>query len=81
MNITGTPRYDWDVGYDGVQGFAAQLRNRVSKPPTPQRRLSPKQTGAGGTNSPKGGGQLPGGRVFPGRNSYPREGRNPLLLP
>ena len=21
MNITGTPRYDWDVGYDGIQGF------------------------------------------------------------
>ena len=37
MNITGTPRYDWDAGYDGIQGFATQLRNRVSEPPTPQR--------------------------------------------
>ena len=60
MNITGTPRYDWDAGYDGIQGFATQLRNRVSEPPTPQRRLSPRQMGTGGVNSPKGGSQVLG---------------------
>ena len=47
MNITETPRYDWDPRYDGVQGFATQLKNRVSDPPTPQKRLSPRQPGVG----------------------------------
>ena len=75
MNITGTPRYDWDAGYDGVQGFATQLRNRVSDPPTPQRRLSPRQPGVGGVNSPKRGSQAPRGRAPPGQNlSQKREG-------
>ena len=66
MNITGTPRYDWDVGYDGIQGFATQLRNRVSEPPTPQGRSSLRQAGVGGMDSPKRGGQTPGGRAPPG---------------
>ena len=55
LNITGTPGYDWDPGYDGIQGFPTQLRNRVSEPPTPQRRFSPKQTEEGVSSSPKGG--------------------------
>ena len=71
MNITGTPRYDWDTGYDGIQGFATQLRNRVSAPPTPQRRLSPRQIGVGGIDSPKRGGQPPEGRTPSRQNLYP----------
>ena len=64
MNITGTPRYDWDTGYDGIQGFASQLRNRVSEPATPQRRLSPKQTGMGRMNSAQGERTTSGGENF-----------------
>ena len=71
MNITGTPRYDWDARYDGIQGFATQLRNRVSEPPTPQRRLSPRQIGISGIGSPKRKGQPPGGGTPPGSNTYP----------
>ena len=80
MDITGTPRYDWDARYDGVQGFATQLRNRVSDPPTPQRQLSPRQPGVGGVISPKRGSQAPRGRVSPRQNlSHKREG--PLVVP
>ena len=55
MNITGTPRYDWDDWYDGIQGLATQLRNRVSDPPTPQRCPSPKQSEVGVQSSPARG--------------------------
>ena len=80
MNITGTPRYDWDARYDGVQGFATQLRNRISDPPTPQRQLSPKQPGVGGVYSPKRGSQAPRGRFSPKQNlSQRREG--PPVVP
>ena len=66
MNITGTPKYDWDARYDGVQGFATQLRNRVSEPPTPQRQLSPRQLGV------RRG-------VSPGQNSSPKRGGPPVV--
>ena len=72
MNITGTPRYDWDTRYDGIQGFASQLRNRVSEPATPQRRLSPRQIGVGGIGSPKRGGRPVEVRTPTERNMYPR---------
>ena len=76
MNITGTPRYDWDARYDGVQGFATQLRNRVSDPPTPQRQLSPRQPGVGGVLSPKREGRhrgegFPQGRILSQRRERP----------
>ena len=80
MNITGTPRYDWDVQYDGVQGFATQLRNRVSDPPTPQRQLSPRQQGVRGEGSPKRKSQIQKGGVSPGQNSSPK-GRGPPVVP
>ena len=75
INITGTPRYDWDAGYDGIQGFATQLRNRVSDPSTPQRRLSPRQTDVGGMSSPKRGKQVPNGGVLPAQKPSPKGGR------
>ena len=37
-----TPEYLWDTGYDGIQGFASRLRNRVSETSTPQSGQSPK---------------------------------------
>ena len=36
MSIGGTPEYDWDTRYDGIQGFPSHLKNRVSEPSTPQ---------------------------------------------
>ena len=78
-NITGTPRYDWDTRYDGVQGFATQLRNRVSDPPTPQRQLSPRQLGVRGEGSPKRGSQVQKGGVSPGQNSSPKRGGPPVV--
>ena len=74
MNITGTPRYDWDAGYDGIHGFATQLRNRVSDPSTPQRRSSPRQAEVGGTILPKRGSRAPGGGVPPGQKLSPMSG-------
>ena len=59
LNITGTPGYDWDAGYDGIQGFATQLRNRVSDPSSPQRRLSPRQMGEVSQGSPQRGYRTP----------------------
>ena len=43
VNVEGTPEYDWDTRYDGVQGFASHLKNRVSEPSTPQRDQSPRE--------------------------------------
>ena len=79
MDITGTPRYDWDTRYDGVQGFATQLRNRVSDPPTPQRQLSPRQPGVGGVLSPKRGRQAPRGGVSPRQDLSQRRERPPVV--
>ena len=31
MTVGDTPEYLWDTGYDGIQGFASRLRNRVSE--------------------------------------------------
>ena len=42
-NVEDTPEYDWDTRYDGVQGFASHLKNRVSAPSTPQRDQSPRE--------------------------------------
>ena len=42
MTVGDTPEYLWDTGYDGIQGFASRLRNRVSETSTPQSRQSPK---------------------------------------
>ena len=42
ITVGDTPEYLWDTGYDGIQGFASHLRNRVSKTSTPQSRQSPK---------------------------------------
>ena len=36
MTVGDTPEYLWDTGYDGIQGFASRLRNRVSETSTPQ---------------------------------------------
>ena len=36
ISIGGTPEYDWDTRYDGIQGFPSCLKNRVSEPGTPQ---------------------------------------------
>ena len=41
-SVTGTPEYDWDPRYDGIQGFPSCLQNRVSEPSTPQRGQSPR---------------------------------------
>ena len=79
MDITGTPRYDWDTRYDEVQGFATQLRNRVSDPPTPQRQLSPRQPGVGGVLSPKRGRQAPRGGVSPRQDLSQRRERPPVV--
>ena len=48
MSIGGTPEYDWDTRYDGIQGFQSHLKNRVSEPSTPQ-----------GGQSPRGGPRTP----------------------
>ena len=42
MSIGGTPEYDWDTRYDGIQGFSSHLKNRVSEPGTPQEGQSPR---------------------------------------
>ena len=42
MTVGDTPEYLWDTGYDGIQGFASRLRNRVSETSTPQSGQSPK---------------------------------------
>ena len=42
MTVGDTPEYLWDTGYDGIQGFASCLRNRVSETSTPQSGQSPK---------------------------------------
>ena len=42
MTVGDTPEYLWDTGYDGIQGFASRLRNRVSENSTPQSGQSPK---------------------------------------
>ena len=42
MTVGDTPEYLWDTGYDGIQGFASHLRNRVSETSTPQSGQSPK---------------------------------------
>ena len=80
MNITGTPRYDWDARYDGIRGFATQLRNRVSDPPTPQRQLSPRQLGVRGEGSPKRGSQVQKGGYHQG-GIRARRGGDPRLSP
>ena len=36
VSVGDTPEYDWDTGYDGIQGFSSRLRNRVSETSTPQ---------------------------------------------
>ena len=36
ITVGDTPEYPWDTGYDGIQGFASRLRNRVSETSTPQ---------------------------------------------
>ena len=36
ITVGDTPEYFWDTGYDGIQGFASRLRNRVSETSTPQ---------------------------------------------
>ena len=56
------------MGYDGIQGFATQLRNRISEPPTPQRRSSPRQVGRGETSSAEEGSQTRKGRAPLGQN-------------
>ena len=43
INVEDTPEYDWDTRYDRVRGFASHLKNRVSKPSTPQRDQSPRE--------------------------------------
>ena len=42
MTVGDTPDYLWDTGYDGIQGFSSQLRNRVSETSTPQGGQSPR---------------------------------------
>ena len=42
MTVGDTPEYLWDTGYDGIQGFASRLRNRVSESSTPQSGQLPK---------------------------------------
>ena len=42
VSVGDTPEYDWDTGYDGVQGFSSHLRNRVSETSTPQGGQSPR---------------------------------------
>ena len=42
ITVGDTPEYLWDTGYDGIQGFASCLRNRVSETSTPQSGQSPK---------------------------------------
>ena len=42
ITVGDTPEYLWDTGYDGIQGFASHLRNRVSETSTPQSGQSPK---------------------------------------
>ena len=42
VSVGDTTEYDWDTGYDGVQGFSSHLRNRVSETSTPQGGQSPR---------------------------------------
>ena len=42
VSVGDTPEYDWDIRYDGIQGFPSHLRNRVSETSTPQGRQSPR---------------------------------------
>ena len=48
VNVGDTPEYQWDTGYDGIQGFSSRLRNRVSETSTPQGGQSPR----GGLRTP-----------------------------
>ena len=48
ISIGGTPEYDWDTRYDGIQGFSSHLKNRVNEPGTPQEGQSPR----GGLRTP-----------------------------
>ena len=43
VNVGDTPEYDWDTGYDGIQGFSSHLRNRVSETSTPQGGQTPRE--------------------------------------
>ena len=36
VSVGGTPEYDWDTRYDGIQGFLSCLKNRISEPSTPR---------------------------------------------
>ena len=42
VSMGDTPEYDWDTGYDGIQGFPSCLKNRVSETSTPQGGQSPR---------------------------------------
>ena len=42
VSISGTPEYDWDARYDGIQGFPSHLKHRISEPSTPQGGQSPR---------------------------------------
>ena len=42
MSVGGTPEYDWDTRYDGIQGFPSRLKNRVSETSMPQGGQSPR---------------------------------------
>ena len=42
VSMGDTPEYEWDTGYDGIQGFANPLRNRISETSTPQGEQSPR---------------------------------------
>ena len=79
LDITGTPGYEWDARYDGIPGFPTQLRNRVSDPSTPQRRISPRQVGTRVQGSPKGGHGMPP-RMGP-EMGKPEEGSRPRRTP
>ena len=35
VSMGDIPEYDWDTGYDGIQGFPSRLKNRVSETSTP----------------------------------------------
>ena len=49
VSISGSPEYDWDTRYDGIQGFPSCLKNRVSESSTPQGGQSPR----GAQNTPQ----------------------------
>ena len=42
ISVGGTPEYDWDTRYDGIQGFTSRLKNRISETSTPQGGQSPR---------------------------------------